>query len=166
MTSLADWFANTLGQKISAEAVIFIVSMIPILECRGGLVVASLLKVNIWRAIPICILGNTLPIPFLLLFIKRIFTWLKKFKWSRPLVEKLEKRALNKSSGISNGEFFGLMLFVGIPLPGTGGWTGSLVASFMEMKPGRAILSIFLGILIATVIMSIVSYGALGIFLH
>jgi len=166
MESLATWFANTLGQKISAEAVIFIVSMIPILECRGGLLVASLLKVNIWRAVPICILGNVLPIPFLLLFIRRIFTWFKKFRWSRPLVEKLENRARNKSKGLANGEFAGLMLFVGVPLPGTGGWTGALVASLMEMDFKRAILSIFLGILIATLIMTVVSYGALGSILH
>ena len=166
MNSLASWVASTLGQKISREAVVFIVSMIPILECRGGLLVASLLNLNIWKAIPISIVGNALPIPFLLLFIKKIFAWLKRFKWSRPFIEKMEKRAINKSKGISNGEFVGLMLFVGVPLPGTGGWTGALVASLMEMKFGKAVLSIFLGILIATFIMAVISYGALGAILH
>ena len=166
MESLANWFAQNLGGKISAEAVVFLVSLLPILECRGGLIVASLLKVNIWKAIPICILGNTLPVPFLLLFIDKIFSLLKKSKHLRPLVEKMERRALNKSAGIKNGEFAGLMIFVGVPLPGTGGWTGALVASLLKLDFRRSVLAIFLGILIATFIMSIVSYGLLGTILH
>lgn len=166
MEALATWFANTLGQHISAEAVVFIVSLFPILECRGGLLVASLLKVNIWRAIPMAILGNCVPIPFILLFIKKIFQWLKRFKHMRPLVEKMENRALKKSSAMDKGEFWGLLLFVGIPLPGTGGWTGSLVASLLDMDLKKASIAIFLGILLATFIMSIVSYGLLGTILH
>lgn len=162
MESLATWFASTLGQHISAQAVIFIVSLIPILECRGGLIVASLLKVNIWQAIPICVIGNVIPVPFILLFIKRIFKWMKKFKWGRPIVEKLEKRASSKSSEMSNGEFIGLLLFVGVPLPGTGAWTGSLIASLLEMDVKKASIAIFLGILLATLIVSILSYGLLG----
>ena len=80
MDSLAIWFANTLGQFVSREVVIFIISMIPILELRGGLLVAKLLDVSILTAIPICIIGNIIPIPFILLFIKQIFKWLKKIK--------------------------------------------------------------------------------------
>lgn len=162
MEGIATWFASTLGQYISAKAVIFIVSLMPILECRGGLIVASLLKVNIWEAIPICIIGNILPIPFILLFIKRIFRWLKRFKWWKPKIEKLEKRAMNKSSDMSNGEFIGLLLFVGIPLPGTGAWTGSLIASLLEMDIKWASVAIFLGVLMATVIVSALSYGLLS----
>lgn len=166
MESLAVWFADTLGKRISAEAVVFIVSLLPILECRGGLLVASLLKVNIWKAIPITIIGNFLPIPFLLLFIRKIIVWLKKFGWSRKFAEWLERRAMNKSSALKNGEFVGLMLFVGVPLPGTGGWTGAFVASLLEMDFKKAMAAVFLGILIATFIMAIVSYGLLGTILH
>ena len=83
MEAIATWFAHTLGQHVSAQFVIFIVSMIPLLECRGGLIVASLLKVNIWQAITICVIGNIIPIPFILLFIKRIFRWLKRFRWAK-----------------------------------------------------------------------------------
>lgn len=166
MESIAVWFAGTLGQKISAEAVIFIVSMLPLLECRGGLLVASILKVNIWRAIPICVIGNLLPIPFVLFFIKKIFTVLKRISLFRPLIEKLEKRGEAKSESLKNGEFLGLMLFVGIPLPGTGGWTGALAASILEMKKEKALPAIFLGVLLATVIMSIVSYGLLSAVMH
>lgn len=162
MESIATWFAATLGQYISAKLVIFIVSMIPILECRGGLIVASLLKVNIWQAIPICVVGNILPIPFILLFIKKIFKWLKKYNWARPWIEKLENRAMNKSEGMDHGEFLGLLLFVGIPLPGTGAWTGSLIASLLDMDLKKASVAILLGILLATLIVSILSYGLLG----
>ena len=162
MESLAAWFATTLGQYISAKAVVFIVSLMPILECRGGLIVASLLGVDIVEAIPICIIGNFLPIPFILLFIKKIFQWMKKFGPTGKLVTKLENRAMNKSDALENGEFLGLMLFVGIPLPGTGGWTGSLIAALLDVDFKKALVAEIIGILIATVIMSIVSYGLLA----
>ncbi len=161
--SIALWFANTLGQYISAKAVVFIVSLMPILECRGGLIVAKLLGVDLLEAIPICVIGNLLPIPFILLFIKKIFQWMKEFAIFRPMVEKLERRGMAKSATLEKGEFIGLMLFVGIPLPGTGGWTGSLAASLLEMDIKKASLAILLGVFIATVIMSIVSYGLLGL---
>ena len=162
MESLAAWFAANLGKYVSAKAVVFIVSLMPILECRGGLLAASLLKVDILEAIPLCVIGNLLPIPFILLFITRIFAWLKKFKITRGIVEKLEARAMNKSDALVNGEFVGLMLFVGIPLPGTGGWTGSLVAALLKMDFKKAIAACFIGVLLATVIMSFVSYGLLA----
>ena len=162
MESLAAWFAATLGKYVSARVVVFIVSLLPILECRGGLLVASLLKVDILEAIPICIVGNLLPLPFILLFITRIFAWLKNFKVTRGIVEKLEARAMNKSDALSNGEFIGLMLFVGIPLPGTGGWTGSLIAALLKMDFKKAMLACFVGVLLATVIMSFLSYGLLA----
>lgn len=166
MTAVYTWFAHTLGKYISAKAVVFIVSMFPILECRGGLVVASMLKVPIIQAIPLCVIGNLLPLPFILLLIKKIFKWLKRFGWSRKIVEKLEARAAKKGEGMKNGEFIGLLLFVGVPLPGTGGWTGSLVASFLEMDFKRAIIAVTLGVLLATVIMAIVSYGLLANFVY
>ena len=162
MDSLAIWFASTLGRFVSREIVIFIISMIPILELRGGLLVASLLDVSITTAIPICIVGNIIPIPFILLFIKQIFKWLKKIKLFRGIIEKLEARAMGKSESIKKYEFWGLVLFVGIPLPGTGAWTGSLIAALLDIDFKKEVLAELLGIIIATVIMSIVSYGLLG----
>ena len=160
MESIALWFAGTLGKYISPKIAVFIVSLVPILECRGGLIASALLKVDIRYAVPICVLGNILPIPFILLFIKRIFKWLKKFNFSRPLIEKLENRAMNKSKSMSNGEFLGLLLFVGIPLPGT----GALVAALLDMDFKKAITAIFLGILLATLIVGSLSYGLLAAF--
>ena len=166
MEVLVNWFTNTLGPHISREMVIFIISMIPILELRGGLLAASLLNVSMVKAIPICILGNIIPIPFILLFIKQIFKWLKKTKIFRGLIIKMENRAMGKRDQIKRYEFRGLLLFVGIPLPGTGAWTGSLIASLLEVDIKKSSIAIFCGLIMATVIMSIVSYGVLGNLIH
>ena len=162
MESLAVAFANTLGRYVSKEIVVFIISMIPILELRGGLIVSKLLPVPITTAIPFCIVGNIIPIPFILLFIKQIFKLLKKVKFFRVSSERLENRAMSKSDNIKRYEFWGLVLFVGIPLPGTGAWTGSLIAALLDVDFKKAILAELLGIAIATVIMSFLSYGLLG----
>lgn len=162
MNKLAAAFAATLGKYVSKEVVVFIISMVPILELRGGLLVSSILEVPITTAIPLCIVGNIIPIPFILLFIKQIFKWIKKIKIFRGIIEKLENRAMSKSDSIRKYEFWGLVLFVGIPLPGTGAWTGSLIAALLDVDFKKAILAELLGIAIATVIMSILSYGLLG----
>ena len=166
MEALVQWFSDNLSQFISPEGVIFIISMIPILELRGGLLAASLLKVSAVKAIPICIIGNIIPIPFILLFIRQIFKWLKKTKVFRGLVLKLEDRAMRKSDSIKRYEFWGLMAFVGIPLPGTGAWTGSLIASLLEVDIKKSSLAIFCGIIMATVIMYFVSYQVVGNLVH
>ena len=162
MESLVTWFTTHLGMNISPNAVIFIISLMPILGLRGGLLAASLLKIPEIEAIPISIIGNILPIPFILLFIKHIFKWMKKVNLFRGLIEKLEKRAMSKSDKIQKYEFVGLMLFVGIPLPGTGAWTGALIASLLGIDIKKSSLAILCGILIATVIMYFVSYVLLG----
>ena len=162
MESLVVWFTGTLGAYISRELVIFVISMIPILELRGGLIAASLLKVPITTAVPICIIGNVIPVPFILLFIRQIFKWLRDVKLIGPIIRKLEKRAMGKSDNIKKYEFWGLVLFVGIPLPGTGAWTGSLIAALLEVDFKKSILAVLIGIAIATIIMSVVSYGLLG----
>ena len=159
MESIAVWFTNTLGQYVSEEIVIFIISMIPILELRGGLIAASLLKVSLVKAIPICIIGNIIPIPFILLFIRQIFKWLGKTKLFHGLIERLERKAMSKSDRIKQWEFWGLALFVGIPLPGTGAWTGSLIAALLEIDIKKAVLAEHVGIAMATIIMSVFSYG-------
>lgn len=163
MTAVAEWFARTLGQYISPEWVVFIISMIPILELRGGLIAASILEIPIVKAIPFCVVGNIIPIPFILLFIKRILKWMKNIKGLRVIANWLEKKAAKKSDALKKGEFWGLALFVGIPLPGTGAWTGSLIAALMDVKLSKAVGAILLGIVMATIIMSILSYGLLDV---
>ena len=160
MEGLVQWFIETL-EGVSGEWVAFIISMIPILELRGGLLAASLMNVNILTAVPLCILGNILPIPFILWFITPIFNALKKTRLFRPLVEKLEARAMKKKDSIEKGYFWGLALFVGIPLPGTGAWTGALIAALLDMPKKKSIPAIMVGVLIATVICAILWYGLL-----
>ena len=161
MQGLVEWFIHAL-QGLSGELVAFIISMVPLLELRGGLLAASLMGVSILRAVPLCVVGNVIPIPFILWFITPLFTALKRTRLFRPMVEKLEKKALGKSDRIERGYFWGLVLFVGIPLPGTGAWTGALIASLLNIPFKKAFPAILLGLLLATIIMSIVSYGLLG----
>ena len=162
--ALINWFVTTLGGKIGKEFILFLISMVPILELRGGLLAASpaILNVDMWKAIPICMIGNLIPIPFILLLITKIFDWMKGTRLFRPLVEKLEKTAMSKSQNIEKYEFWGLVLFVGIPLPGTGAWTGSLIAALLGIRFRKAFPAIAVGICLATVIMCVVSYGILG----
>ena len=116
------------------------------------------MKVPMIQAVIICIIGNIIPVPFILWLITPIFNWLKATKTFRPMVEKLEKKSMGKSDKIQKYEFWGLLIFVGIPLPGTGAWTGALIASLLGIKFKKAFPAIILGILMATVIMCIVSY--------
>lgn len=165
MESLVMWFTNTLGEHISREAVVFIISLLPILECRGGLLAASLLKVPLQTAIPLCVAGNILPIPFILLFIKKVLEWMKGIRIFRGFALWLENKAQKRSGAVEASEFWGLVFFVGIPLPGTGAWTGSLIASLLELDIKKAVVCELIGVIMATIIMSIVSYGLLGMVL-
>lgn len=162
--SLVNWFIGALGGKLGKEAIVFIISMVPILELRGGLLAAgpALLDIDQWKAVPICIIGNLIPIPFILLLITKIFDWMKGTKKLKPIVEKLEAKAMSKSENIGKYEFWGLVLFVGIPLPGTGAWTGALIASLLGIRFRKAFPAIVLGVLLAAVIMTILSYTILG----
>ena len=158
--TLVQSIIDALSGSVGKEAIVFIISMIPILELRGALLVAGpLLGVPVATAIPLCIIGNIIPVPFILLLITPIFKWMKTFK---PMVDKLEAKAMSKSDKIEKYEFWGLVLFVGIPLPGTGAWTGSLIAALLGVKFKKAFPAVILGICIATVIMWFISYVILG----
>lgn len=166
---MAETVVEFLRDKISPELIIFIVSLLPILELRGGLIAAALLHVDWWIAFPICVIGNMLPIPFILLFLKKIFALLKKTKTFRKLVEKLERKAEVKSRKLEQADekkkkrriwyqMGALFLFVAIPLPGTGAWTGALVADAVNMRIKNALPTIFVGVLVAGLIISFISY--------
>ena len=158
MTGIVSTIVEFLKLRVSKELVVFIISMIPILELRGSLIAAGFLKMNFLSTYILAVIGNMLPIPFILIFIDKIFVWLKKTPLKNA-VEKLENRALSKSDIIKKYGKFGLFLFVAIPIPGTGAWTGSLVAVMLRMKFKDSILPIFLGVLTAGLIMSLISFG-------
>ncbi len=156
---MVESVTNFLKEHLSAELVVFIISLLPILELRGGLVAAAIVGVEWYVALPICIIGNMLPIPFVLLFIRKIFEWLKKIKFMKKIVEKLDERAKKKSETINKFILWGLFAFVAIPLPGTGAWTGALVADVLDVRFKKAFPVIFAGVITAGLIVSFVSYG-------
>ena len=161
--TLVQSIIDALSGSVGKEAIVFIISMIPILELRGALLVAGpLLGVPVATAIPLCIIGNIIPVPFILLLITPIFKRMKGTKTFKPMVDKLEAKAMSKSDKIEKYEFWGLVLFVGIPLPGTGAWTGSLIAALLGVKFKKGFPAVILGICIATVIMWFISYVILG----
>lgn len=151
-------------KAIPSELVIAIISVLPILELRGGMLAATLLGVDMWRAFFICGICTLLPIPFILLFINKIFDWMRNTRFVK-LVNKLEEKGAKKTAKITQYKTLGLFIFVAIPLPGTGAWTGALAASLLRMPFKYAMISIALGTLGADIIMTLVSYGILGAFL-
>lgn len=161
--AITDYLVGLFQGSIPKELIIFIISMFPVLELRGGMIAAKLLDVELLKAFVICYLGNILPIPFILLFIRRIFQFLKRFKKIGGVIEKLEIRSMRKSEKVKRWRNWGLLAFVAIPLPGTGGWTGALIAALLDIRIKNSFPVIALGVLIANLIMSIFSYGLLGL---
>ena len=161
MNNLINFITSELIGKISKEAIVFIISLMPILELRGGLIAASLLNVEYFKALIICIIGNILPIPFILLFIEKILIWLDSFKPTKKISHMLKNKVEKNKTNIEKYGYVGLILFVGIPLPGTGAWTGALIAALMQLDLKKSLICIFIGILLASIIMSILTYGLL-----
>ena len=161
MDFLVEFFIDLFG-NINKELVIFIISLLPILELRGGLLAATLLDVDFIRAAIICILGNVLPIPIVLLFLKYVLDVLSKWDVTKKLVNWLEKKVDDKREQIDKYGYLGLIIFVGIPLPGTGAWTGALLAVMLGLDRKKSFVCIMIGVLMAAVIMSVLSYGILG----
>ncbi len=157
--TLVQNIVNTFSGEMPKELIVFIISMIPVLELRGSILAAGLLKMEFLSTYIIAVIGNMVPIPFILLFIDKIFDFLRNTKTFKPMVEKLEKKALSKSGQIQKYGKWGLFLFVAIPLPGTGAWTGALIASLMRFKVRDALPWIFLGVAGAGLIMSLISFG-------
>ena len=161
MNSLVEFFIK-LFSGLNKELVIFIISLFPILELRGGMLAASLLHVNFVRALIICVIGNLVPIPFLLIFLKFVLDLFNKWKFTSKIVKWLEKKVDSNRGQIDKYGYWGLILFVGIPLPGTGAWTGSLIAIMLGLDKKKSFICIVIGVFMAALIMSILSYGILG----
>jgi len=159
--TIANYLVGFFEGKIPEELIIFFISMFPIVELRGGMIAASLLGVDLLEAFIICYIGNILPIPFILLFIRKIFTFLKRFRFTKKIVEKLETSSMRKSEKVKKNSKWGLFTFVAIPLPGTGGWTGALIAALLDMRIKISFPIIALGVFAANIIMSLFSYGLL-----
>ena len=157
-------FGGITALKYGKELIVFIISLCPILELRGGLIAATLLGVKPVVAYIVSIIGNTLPVPFILLFITKVIDWMEKskVKWMKRVAKWLRNKAHKNKEKIEKYGYLGLVLFVGIPLPGTGAWTGCLVASVFDMDRKKSFLAVMTGIIMASIIMMILSYGLLG----
>ncbi|MGM9521953.1 MAG: COG2426 family protein [Oscillospiraceae bacterium] len=138
-----------------------LISMVPVIELRGAIPIATAHGLGLYTAIFVAIIGNLLPVPFIILFIRKIFAWLRK-KYSRldTFISKLERHAVKKAKLAMRFEFWGLFLLVAIPLPGTGAWTGALVAAMLDMRLKRAFPAIALGVCAAGIIVALVTAGA------
>ncbi|AYA99222.1 COG2426 family protein [Lachnoanaerobaculum umeaense] len=159
--SLINMMGGLLSLSFGKQLIVFIISMLPILELRGGLIAASLLGLPPIESYLIAILGNIIPVPFILLLMNKMLKAMEKsrFKIFNKIHSFLHKKIMKNKDSIEKYGFWGLVLFVGIPLPGTGAWTGSIIAAFLEMDRKKAFFAILLGMLMASIIMMIISFG-------
>lgn len=144
------------------ELIAFLVSLFPVLELRGGMIAAYAMKVPFIPAFLLCYLGNMLPIPLILIFIRRLVNWCKTKKILKWFADWMERKTEKNKDKVLKYQTFGLLLFVAIPLPMTGGWTGALVASMLDMPLKKSLPVIAVGVLIAGLIMSALTYGLFG----
>ena len=156
-------FSGLKGIPLGREITVFIISLMPILELRGGLIAASLLGLDPVRSYIISIIGNIIPVPFILWFINSILNWMRNSKREKikGIAKWLDKKVDKNKEKIEKFGFWGLVLFVGIPLPGTGAWTGCLIASVLEMDRKKSFIAAMIGIFMASIIMMIISFGLL-----
>ncbi len=154
-------FLETLFGKMTAT---FFISMVPVIELRGAIPIGTGMGLGVWLAAVVSIFGNMMPVPFIILFTRRIFDWLRKInsKFDK-IVTKLENKAVQRRSAVDKYKFWGLCILVAIPFPGTGAWTGALVAAMMEMRLKDAIPSIFLGVVIAGMLVSLATAGVVSL---
>ena len=159
--ALSAWLHTTVGGEILWTAFI---SMLPIVELRGGIPFGVAAGLSVPAAYLAAVIGNLLPVPFIIVYIRRIFQWMRRhFPRLDRMVDALERKAHLKGRLITRYKYLGLFLFVAIPLPGTGAWTGALAAAFLDMPLRRAIPAITLGVMTAGVIISILTFGIVNI---
>ena len=161
-TDLMGWLTDTMTGEFTLTA---LVSMIPVVELRGGIPFGVTAGLPVWAAFIAAVIGNLIPVPFIIAYIRRIFQWMRRrIPRLNRMVDALERKAHLKGQRVTKYKYLGLMLFVAIPLPGTGAWTGSLAAAFLDMPLRKAIPSIIAGLLIAGMAISILTYGVASLF--
>ena len=163
--SVVNFILNIFGSitdlSYGKEIIVFIISTLPILELRGGLLAAALLDMNWLYSFIICLIANILVIPLALFLLEKIFDLLKKVKCLNKLIIKFENKVLSKRGQLDKYGYWGLLIFVGIPLPGTGAWTGCFLAALLKMDKKKSFIAAMGGVLMAGIIMLIVSFGIL-----
>ena len=158
---MTGFLETYLGKLVATAAM----SMLPVVELRGGIPFGVTVGLPVWLAYLAAVVGNMLPVPFIVVYIRRIFQWMRRrLPRLNHLVTTLEKKAHLKGRKVTKYKYLGLAIFVAIPLPGTGAWTGALVAAFLDMPLRKAVPSIFAGVLIAGIAISILTFGVASLF--
>ena len=156
---MIEWLTGTVAGKFIST---FFISMVPVVELRAGLPYGIALGLEYPLALLAAVVGNILPVPFIIIFVERVFAWIRKHMPALDgFVTRLENKAHLKSDGVQKYGPIALMFFVGIPLPGTGAWTGSLIAALLDLNPRKAIPFIVLGVFLAAAIMTALTYGVI-----
>ena len=142
----------------------FLISMVPVIELRAAIPVAAAQGVPVWMAVCVSVVGNLFPVPFIIIFVRKVFAWIRRcIPKLDGFVTKLETRAMKKSETIQKFWFWGLFLFVAVPLPGTGAWTGALIAAMLEMRLKRAFPAIAFGVVVAGIVVGLAALGVIHI---
>lgn len=159
-TAIKNFVLKLLGPHFA----VLICSMIPVIELRGSIPLGAALGLPFWLNYLLSVIGNLLPVPIILLFVKAVLNWMRRCRFGlfNKISGWLFKKAEKNRPKIEKYGFWGLFIFVAIPLPGTGAWTGSLVAALFDFKLGKAMLSVTLGVLTAGIVFTLISYGVLG----
>lgn len=153
---MIEFWGTTAGSILMT----LLISMVPVLELRAAIPAGVIAGLDIPVVVAAAIIGNLIPIPFIIVFIRKIFKWMQtKSEKLAALVKRLEDKADRKKDKVLKYEFWGLMFFVAIPLPGTGAWTGALIAAMLDMQLKRAFPAIAVGVVIAAVIVTVATYG-------
>ncbi len=162
ISAIEEFFLNVVGRELC----VFFCSMIPVIELRGGIPLGASLGLPFWQSYLLAVCGNMIPVPFILLFIRKIIAAMErsKVRLFQKFAGWLNRKVAKNRGKIEKYSFFGVCFFVAVPLPVTGAWTGSLVASFLDMKFWKAFLSCLIGVMIAGVIMTLGAYGVVAAF--
>ena len=151
------------GTRFGEFTLTMLVSMLPVVELRGGIPFGVTAGLPVWAAFIAAVIGNLIPVPFIIVYIRRIFQWMRKrLPRLNSLVDALERKAHIKGEKVTKYRYLGLMILVAIPLPGTGAWTGSLAAAFLDMRLKNALPAIIAGVLIAGLAIGLLTYGVTG----
>ena len=163
--SIVAFIISIFGANAGKVIGIFLISLLPVIELRGSIPIGYYQGLPWYTNMITSIIGNLLPVPFILLFVVKVFEFMKKRNIMVGFIEKIEKRAMSRSDSIANKEFIGLMLFVAIPLPGTGAWTGALIAALLQFNRKKSFMYICIGVLIAASLVTLGVYGVIGSFI-
>ena len=158
--AIKRFFLETVGRELC----VFFCSMLPIIECRGAIPLGWGLGLPWWQTVLFSVAGNLLPVPFILLFIRAILRWMRNssVKLFSNTAAWLDRKIEKHKGTIEKYSYWGIVIFVAVPLPGTGAWTGTLIASVLGLEPKKSFLAAALGVLGATAIMTVISYCGLG----